>query len=226
MTAVHLDLEIADEDFASLLEESFSKGVGKEGQVVRGTIIAREGDEFVIDVGLKSEGRLTVREFIENGEMKYVVGDAVDVFVERCEDQNGQAMLSREKARREEAWLKLEKAFNNKETVRGRILGKVKGGYTVELGTLSAFLPGSQVDVRPVRDISRLQEEEQPFEILKMDRRRGNIVVSRRTVIERQREDARSALLETLHEGMILDGVVKNITDYGAFVDLGGLDGL
>ncbi|MBF0369565.1 MAG: 30S ribosomal protein S1 [Magnetococcales bacterium] len=221
------DLEIADEDFSALLEESFKNGVGKEGQVITGTIIQREGDEFVIDVGLKSEGRLTIREFNDpDGTLSVTVGDQVDVFVERCEDQNGQAVLSREKAKREEAWLVLEKAFAAKETVTGRILGKVKGGYTVDINTLAAFLPGSQVDVRPVHDISRLQEEEQPFDILKMDRRRGNIVVSRRTVIERQRETARAALLETLHEGMILDGVVKNITDYGAFVDLGGLDGL
>ncbi|MBF0623365.1 MAG: 30S ribosomal protein S1 [Magnetococcales bacterium] len=221
------DPEIADENFASLLEESFSKGVGKEGTVVSGTIIQQEGEEFVIDVGLKSEGRLAVREFLNgDGKLTIGVGDRVDVFVERTEDQNGQAVLSREKAKREEAWVALEKAFNNKETVHGRIIGKVKGGYTVDINSLAAFLPGSQVDVRPVHDITRLQEEHQPFDILKMDRRRGNIVVSRRTVIERHREDARKALLETLHEGMILDGVVKNITDYGAFVDLGGLDGL
>jgi small subunit ribosomal protein S1 len=220
------DLEIADEDFATLLEETFAKGVGKEGQVVTGKIIQREGEEFVIDVGLKSEGRLSIKEFYEDGTLNVGVGDQVDVYVDRCEDQNGQAVLSREKAKREEAWSTLEKAFEEKQTVFGRIMGKVKGGYTVDINNLSAFLPGSQVDVRPVRDISRLQEEEQPFDVLKMDRRRGNIVVSRRTVIERQREDARKALLETLHEGMILDGVVKNITDYGAFVDLGGLDGL
>nr|CRH07413.1 30S ribosomal subunit protein S1 [Candidatus Magnetococcus massalia] len=216
-----------DEDFEALLEESFSQGVGREGSVVTGTIIQREGDEFIIDVGLKSEGRLTIREFYDaDGELPVGVGDSVDVFVERTEDQNGLAVLSREKAKREEAWLLLEKAFNAEETVDGRIMGKVKGGYTVDLGGLAAFLPGSQVDVRPVHDITRLQEETQPFDILKMDRRRGNIVVSRRTVIEKQRENARSALLETLHEGMILDGIVKNITDYGAFVDLGGLDGL
>lgn len=220
------DPEIADEDFSALLEESFGKGVGKEGQVVTGTIIQQEGEEFVIDVGLKSEGRLSIREFMEGGELKVAVGDQVDVYVDKTEDQNGQAVLSREKAKREEAWEILEKAFAEQQTVQGRILGKVKGGYTVDISTLAAFLPGSQVDVRPIRDISRLQEESQPFEILKMDRRRGNIVVSRRTVIEKQREDARKALLETLHEGMILDGVVKNITDYGAFVDLGGLDGL
>ncbi len=219
--------EIAEEDFEALLDESFGQGIGKEGQVVTGTIIQREGDEFVIDVGLKSEGRLTIREFYDsNGVLSVGVGDKVDVFVERSEDQNGQAILSREKAKREEAWLKLEQAFNGQETVYGRIMGKVKGGYTVDISSLAAFLPGSQVDVRPVHDIGRLQEEDQPFDILKMDRRRGNIVVSRRAVIEKQRESARSALLETLHEGMILDGVVKNITDYGAFVDLGGLDGL
>ncbi|ABK42699.1 SSU ribosomal protein S1P [Magnetococcus marinus MC-1] len=219
--------DIADEDFEALLEESFSKGVGREGSVVTGTIIQREGDEFIIDVGLKSEGRLTIREFYDaDGQLTIGVGDSVDVFVERCEDQNGLAVLSREKAKREEAWVLLEEAFNDGKTVDGRIMGKVKGGYTVDLGGLAAFLPGSQVDVRPVHDISRLQEETQPFDILKMDRRRGNIVVSRRTVIEKHRENARSALLETLHEGMVLDGIVKNITDYGAFVDLGGLDGL
>ncbi|OSM06239.1 putative 30S ribosomal protein S1 [Magnetofaba australis IT-1] len=209
------------------MEESFSKGVGKEGQVVTGSIIQREGDEFVVDVGLKSEGRLSIREFFDaEGNLPVGIGDSVDVFVERCEDQNGLAVLSREKAKREEAWQALEAAFNDQQTVEGRIMGKVKGGYTVDIGGLAAFLPGSQVDVRPVHDISRLQDETQPFDILKMDRRRGNIVVSRRTVVEKQREDARKALLETLHEGMILDGVVKNITDYGAFVDLGGLDGL
>ncbi len=219
--------EIADEDFAALLDESFEAGVGKEGQVVAGTIIQREGEEFVIDVGLKSEGRLNIQEFKDaEGTVTVTVGDRVDVFVERSEDQNGQAVLSREKAKREEAWVKLEKAFKSEETVHGRIMGKVKGGYTVDINSLAAFLPGSQVDVRPVHDISRLQDDDQPFDILKMDRRRGNIVVSRRSVIEKQRESARSALLETLHEGMILDGVVKNITDYGAFVDLGGLDGL
>lgn len=219
--------EIEEEDFEALLDESFGQGIGKEGQVVTGTIIQREGDEFVIDVGLKSEGRLTIREFYDaNGVLTVGVGDKVDVFVERSEDQNGQAILSREKAKREEAWLKLEQAFNQQEIVYGRIMGKVKGGYTVDISSLAAFLPGSQVDVRPVHDIARLQEEDQPFDILKMDRRRGNIVVSRRAVIEKQRESARSALLETLHEGMVLDGVVKNITDYGAFVDLGGLDGL
>ncbi|MEO5354141.1 MAG: 30S ribosomal protein S1 [Magnetococcus sp. XQGC-1] len=219
--------EIEEEDFEALLDESFGQGIGKEGQVVTGTIIQREGDEFVIDVGLKSEGRLTIREFFDgSGALTVGVGDKVDVFVERSEDQNGQAILSREKAKREEAWLKLEQAFNLQEIVHGRIMGKVKGGYTVDINSLAAFLPGSQVDVRPVHDIARLQEEDQPFDILKMDRRRGNIVVSRRAVIEKQRESARSALLETLHEGMVLDGVVKNITDYGAFVDLGGLDGL
>ncbi|MBF0155309.1 MAG: 30S ribosomal protein S1 [Magnetococcales bacterium] len=221
------DPESGDEDFAALLEESFNQGVGKEGQVVTGTIIQQEGEEFVIDVGLKSEGRLPIREFLDaSGVVAVKVGDQVDVFVERSEDQNGQAVLSREKAKREEAWVNLEKAFNEQKIVHGRIIGKVKGGYTVDINSLAAFLPGSQVDVRPVHDISRLQDESQPFDILKMDRRRGNIVVSRRTVIEKQREDARKALLETLHEGMILDGVVKNITDYGAFVDLGGLDGL
>jgi small subunit ribosomal protein S1 len=215
------------EDFSALLDESFQEGGGKEGQVVSGMIIRREGDEFVIDVGLKSEGRLATREFNDaSGELTIGIGDRVDVYVERGEDQNGQVILSREKAKREEAWTLLEKAFAEQRSVYGRIVGKVKGGYTVDINTLAAFLPGSQVDVRPIHDVMRLQDEEQQFDILKMDRRRGNIVVSRRTVIEKQREDARQTLIETLHEGMILDGVVKNITDYGAFVDLGGLDGL
>ncbi|MBF0165946.1 MAG: S1 RNA-binding domain-containing protein, partial [Magnetococcales bacterium] len=149
------DFEFEDEDFGALLEESFGKGVGKEGQVITGTIIQREGEEFVIDVGLKSEGRLNVKEFLDaDGILTLAVGDKVDVFVERCEDQNGQAVLSREKAKREEAWVNLEKAFNDSDVVRGRIMGKVKGGYTVDINSLAAFLPGSQVDVRPVHDIS------------------------------------------------------------------------
>ena len=225
------DFQIPDieegEDFSELLDQSFQDGGGKEGQVVSGLIIRREGDEFVIDVGLKSVVRLSTREFFNaDGELLIGIGDRVDVYVERGEDQNGQVILSREKAKREEAWTNLEKAFTEQISVYGRIVGKVKGGYTVDINTLAAFLPGSQVDVRPIHDVMRLQDEEQQFDILKMDRRRGNIVVSRRTVIERQREDARQALIETLHEGMILDGIVKNITDYGAFVDLGGLDGL
>jgi len=215
------------ESFAALLEESLGKTASFEGTVVVGTVIAIENDMALIDVGLKSEGRVAVKEFAAPGqpsEMK--AGDQVEVFVERMEDRNGEAVLSREKARREEAWTQLEKAFNGQDRVTGTIFGKVKGGFTVDLSGAVAFLPGSQVDIRPVRDISPLLGTPQPFQILKMDRNRGNIVVSRRAVLEESRAEARSELVANLKEGQVLEGVVKNITDYGAFVDLGGVDGL
>ena len=215
------------ESFAALLEESLGKTSSFEGTVVKGTVIAVENDMALIDVGLKSEGRVPLKEFTAPGqpsEMK--PGDEVEVFVERMEDRNGEAVLSREKARREEAWTQLEKAFNNQDRVTGTIFGKVKGGFTVDLSGAVAFLPGSQVDIRPVRDISPLLGTPQPFQILKMDRNRGNIVVSRRAVLEESRAEARSELVANLKEGQVLEGVVKNITDYGAFVDLGGVDGL
>ena len=215
------------ESFAALLEESLGKTASFEGTVVVGTVIAIENDMALIDVGLKSEGRVAVKEFAAPGqpsEMK--PGDKVEVFVERMEDRNGEAVLSREKARREEAWTQLEKAFNGQDRVTGTIFGKVKGGFTVDLSGAVAFLPGSQVDIRPVRDISPLLGTPQPFQILKMDRNRGNIVVSRRAVLEESRAEARSELVANLKEGQVLEGVVKNITDYGAFVDLGGVDGL
>ena len=218
---------IAGENFASMLEESFAEGEPTEGSVVKGIVLSIENDSALVDVGLKSEGRVALKEFGAPGrESELKVGDSVDVYLERMEDRNGEAVLSRERARREEAWTLLEKAFNASERVSGTIFGRVKGGFTVDLSGAVAFLPGSQVDVRPVRDVSPLMGTPQPFQILKMDRRRGNIVVSRRAVLEESRAEARNELLANLKERQILEGIVKNITDYGAFVDLGGVDGL
>lgn len=215
------------ESFAELLEKSFGKGSSMEGRVLKGKVISIDGEFAVIDVGLKSEGRVPLKEFASPGqEPNLSPGDTVEVFLERMEDKNGEAILSREKAKREESWVSLEKSFANGERVIGTIFGKVKGGFTVDLGGATAFLPGSQVDIRPVRDIAPLMGTPQPFQILKMDRARGNIVVSRRAVLEESRAEARSELVANLKEGQILQGVVKNITDYGAFVDLGGVDGL
>ena len=218
---------LVNESFADLLAESFSESTSVEGSVVRGTIIAIEADNAIIDVGLKSEGRIPLKEFTAPGQdPELQVGDTVEVYVERMEDKDGQALLSREKARREEAWVILERAFEAQERVTGVIFGRVKGGFTVDLSGATAFLPGSQVDIRPINDVSALMGAPQPFQILKIDRRRGNIVVSRRAVLEESRAEARSELVSNLVEGQILKGVVKNITDYGAFVDLGGVDGL
>ena len=215
------------EDFAAMLEESFGGNRSLERTVVKGIVIAIENDAALIDVGLKSEGRVALKEFAAPGQASELsVGDEVEVFVERFEDQNGEAVLSREKARREEAWEILEKAFENTERVSGSIFGRVKGGFTVDLSGAVAFLPGSQVDIRPVRDVTPLMGTPQPFMILKMDRSRGNIVVSRRAVLEETRAAERTELIANLKEGQVLQGVVKNITDYGAFVDLGGVDGL
>jgi small subunit ribosomal protein S1 len=226
MTEVNVAGAALDE-FEALLGESFGDDVSIEGSVVKGTIISIEGDTALIDVGLKSEGRVSLREFTSPGkEHGLKPGDIVEVYVERMEDRNGEAMLSREKARREEAWVVLETAFEEQEKVDGTIFGRVKGGFTVDLAGATAFLPGSQVDIRPVRDIAPLLGTPQPFLILKMDRRRGNIVVSRRAVLEESRAEARTELVANLKEGQTLQGVVKNITDYGAFVDLGGVDGL
>ena len=217
------------DDFAKLLDEQLG-GVaddGFEGRVVKGTITAIENDKAVIDVGLKSEGRVPLREFARGeGEHGLKVGDEVEVYVDRVENADGEAMLSRDRARREAAWDKLESEFCEGKRVEGVIFGRVKGGFTVDLDGAVAFLPGSQVDIRPVRDVQPLMDVPQPFQILKMDRRRGNIVVSRRAVLEETRAEQRSELIDKLSEGQILDGVVKNITDYGAFVDLGGIDGL
>ncbi len=215
------------EDFASLLDETLGRDTGFDGSVVTGKVV-RLTDEFaIVDVGLKSEGRVALKEFAAPGARPEVEpGDVVELYVERYEDRDGMIVLSREKARREEAWTNLERAFEGQQRVNGTIYGRVKGGFTVDLGGAMAFLPGSQVDIRPVRDVGPLMGTPQPFQILKMDRARGNIVVSRRAVLEETRAEQRSELIQGLKEGMILDGVVKNITDYGAFVDLGGVDGL
>jgi small subunit ribosomal protein S1 len=219
--------DAATENFADLLAESFGEGTNVEGSVVRGFVIGIEGDAVVIDVGLKSEGRIPLKELAAPGQQADVsIGDEIEVYVERMEDRNGQAVLSRDKARREEAWGVLESSFEKQERVTGIIFGKVKGGFTVDLSGATAFLPGSQVDIRPVRDLGPLMGTPQPFQILKIDRRRGNIVVSRRAVLEESRAEARTELVSNLREGQVLQGVVKNITDYGAFVDLGGVDGL
>ena len=215
------------EDFAAMLDEAFGQGNLQEGTVVKGIVVGLEKDMAVIDVGAKTEGRVAVREFTGPGrgsELK--VGDEVEVYLERIENALGDAVLSRDKARREESWGKLEKAFTNNEKVTGVIFNQVKGGFTVDLDGAVAFLPRSQVDIRPIRDVTPLMNVTQPFQILKMDRRRGNIVVSRRTVLEETRAEQRQELVQNLEEGQVIDGVVKNITDYGAFVDLGGIDGL
>src|SRR3954470_16079927 len=215
------------ESFASLLEETLGAAQGLEGSVLSGTVISVEGEFALVDVGLKSEGRVAVKEFALPGQKAELkAGDIVEVYLERMEDKNGEAVLSRDKARREEAWTQLEKQFKDNQRVNGVIFGRVKGGFTVDLNGAVAFLPGSQVDIRPVRDVGPLMGTPQPFQILKMDRARGNIVVSRRAVLEESRAEARNELVANLKEGQVLSGVVKNITDYGAFVDLGGVDGL
>ncbi|RHW17417.1 30S ribosomal protein S1 [Sphingomonas gilva] len=215
------------DDFAKMLEETLGGADSFEGHVVKGTVTGIENDLAVIDVGLKSEGRVPLREFASPGQKADLkVGDEVEVYVDRVENANGEAMLSRDRARREAAWDKLESEFGEEKRVEGVIFGRVKGGFTVDLGGAVAFLPGSQVDIRPVRDVTPLMDIPQPFQILKMDRKRGNIVVSRRAVLEETRAEQRTGLIQTLAEGQIIDGVVKNITDYGAFVDLGGIDGL
>jgi small subunit ribosomal protein S1 len=215
------------ESFEDLLNESLGAHEGLEGTVLKGMVVAIENDYVLVDVGLKSEGRVQLKEFGSPGQSSEIkIGDTVEVFLERMEDKNGEAVLSREKARREEAWIELEKAFNESKRVTGTIFGRVKGGFTVDLQGAVAFLPGSQVDIRPVRDVTPLMGTPQPFQILKMDRSRGNIVVSRRAVLEESRAEQRSELIQNLSEGQVLKGVVKNITDYGAFIDLGGVDGL
>src|SRR6201990_3597736 len=215
------------DDFAKLLEQTLGDADGFEGRVVHGTVTGIENDMAVIDVGLKSEGRVPLREFAAPGQKADLkVGDEVEVFVERVENANGEAMLSRDRARREAAWDKLEAEFVQSARVEGVIFGRVKGGFTVDLDGAVAFLPAAQVDIRPVRDVQPLMDIPQPFQILKMDRKRGNIVVSRRAILEETRAEQRSGLILSLAEGQVIDGVVKNITDYGAFVDLGGIDGL
>ena len=214
-------------EFATLLGETIGKNEKFEGNVVKGIVISLEADHVIVDVGLKSEGRVPRYEFSKPGEDPEInIGDTVEVYVERMENKHGESVLSREKARREEVWIELEKMHADGERVTGTIFGRVKGGFTVDLGGAVAFLPGSQVDIRPVRDITPLMDTPQPFHVLKMDRSRGNIVVSRRSILEESRQEQRSDLLKNLAEGQVLEGIVKNITDYGAFVDLGGVDGL
>ena len=223
MTNTEFKIPETTENFAQLLDEQLGDN-GLTGSVVKGTIIRLTSDFAIVDVGLKSEGRIPLREFGQNPELK--VGDVIEVYVDRYEDKDGNIVLSREKARREEAWHDLEKSLNAGERVNGVIFGRVKGGFTVDLNGAIAFLPGSQIDIRPIRDITPLMGVVQPFQILKMDKIRGNIVVSRRVVLEETRAEARAELINDLKEGSILEGVVKNITDYGAFIDLGGVDGL
>lgn len=223
MTNTEFKIPETTENFEELLNEQFGdKGI--VGSVVKGTIIKLSDEYATVDVGLKSEGRIPLREFGQNPELK--IGDQIEVLVDRYEDRDGNIVLSREKARREEAWAELEAAMNAGQRVNGIIFGRVKGGFTVDLSGAIAFLPGSQIDIRPIRDISPLMGISQPFQILKMDRVRGNIVVSRRVVLEETRAEARAELIDTIKEGAVLDGIVKNITDYGAFIDLGGVDGL
>jgi len=215
------------EDFEALLNESFEMDTPSEGSVVKGKVIAIEAGQAIIDVGYKMEGRVDIKEFANPGEAPEIaVGDVVEVFLDRVENAHGEASISRDKARREAAWDKLEKAYADEAKVEGAIFGRVKGGFTVDLGGAVAFLPGSQVDVRPVRDAGPLMGLKQPFQILKMDRRRGNIVVSRRAILEESRAEQRAEVIANITEGDAVDGVVKNITEYGAFVDLGGVDGL
>ncbi len=215
------------EEFEALLNESFEMDTPAEGSVVKGKVIAIEAGQAIIDVGYKMEGRVDIKEFANPGEeAEIAVGDTVEVFLRQVENARGEAVISREMARREEAWDRLEKAYADEERVDGAIFGRVKGGFTVDLGGAVAFLPGSQVDVRPVRDAGPLMGLKQPFQILKMDRRRGNIVVSRRAILEESRAEQRAEVIGNLTEGQEVDGVVKNITEYGAFVDLGGVDGL
>ena len=221
------DLNPTMDDFAALLDESFSATEPHEGSVIKGTVVGIEKDMAIIDVGLKVEGRVALKEFgaqAKDGGLE--IGSEVEVYLERIENAMGEAVLSRDKARREESWGKLEKAFEAEEKVNGVIFNQVKGGFTVDLDGAVAFLPRSQVDIRPVRDVTPLMHNPQPFQILKMDKRRGNIVVSRRVILEETRAELRTELVQNLKEGQTVEGVVKNITDYGAFVDLGGIDGL
>ncbi len=221
------EMNPSQEDFAALLAESLAKDDLYEGTVVKGKIVGIEKDMAIIDVGLKMEGRIAMKEFALNGKPSELkVGDTVEVYLERVENALGEAVLSRDKARREESWTRLERLHEKGEKVTGVIFNKVKGGFTVDLDGAVAFLPGSQVDIRPVRDIGPLMHQPQPFQILKMDRRRGNIVVSRRSVLEESRAEQRTEIVARLAEGQVIDGLVKNITDYGAFIDLGGIDGL
>ncbi len=215
----------SEADFASMFEESAGAATLQEGRVVPATVISNNGDYLVLDVGLKTEGRVDLKEFMLEDKQPEP-GDIVEVYLDRIENLMGEAVLSRDKARREESWVTLEDSYNKEEPVKGAIVGRVKGGFTVDLGGVNAFLPGSQVDIRPVRDVGPLMNEIQPFAILKMDRARGNVVVSRRAILEESRAEQRAEIVGSMQEGDTREGVVKNITDYGAFVDLGGIDGL
>ncbi len=215
------------ETFSDLFEKSFEKIINLEGSVVEGTVISVEKEAFIVDIGLKSEGRILKREFGNEEKTESIkIGDSVEVYIERLEDSNGNTILSREKARREEAWVELEKFHKEEKIVTGVILGRVKGGFTVDIDGATAFLPGSQVDIKPIKDFHSIMNIPQKFQILKMDKKRGNIVISRRAVLEENRAEARSEIVSNIQEGQTLEGIVKNITDYGAFVDLGGVDGL
>ncbi|HAD32281.1 MULTISPECIES: 30S ribosomal protein S1 [unclassified Methylophaga] len=215
------------ESFADLFEESLNATPMQPGKIVTGTVVNVGPDVVMVNAGLKSEGAIPVAEFMnEKGEITVSVGDLVDVSLETLEDGFGATQLSREKAKAAEAWIRLEHAFEANETVIGIISGKVKGGFTVDLENIRAFLPGSLVDVRPIRDTSHLEGKELEFKLIKLDRPRNNIVVSRRAIMEAENSVEREALLETLEEGKVVKGIVKNLTDYGAFVDLGGIDGL
>ncbi|MBK1673616.1 30S ribosomal protein S1 [Ectothiorhodospira shaposhnikovii] len=215
------------ESFAQLLEESFSTIEMRPGSILNGTVINITNDMVVVNAGLKSEGVIPKEQFLnEKGELEIQIGDLVEVALESPEDGFGETRMSREKAKRAKAWERLEEAMEKDETIAGMISGKVKGGFTVELGDIRAFLPGSLVDVRPVRDTAYLEGKELEFKLIKLDRRRNNVVVSRRAVVEKEYSAEREALLKNLQEGMVLNGIVKNLTDYGAFLDLGGIDGL
>ncbi|MDG1153945.1 MAG: 30S ribosomal protein S1 [Alphaproteobacteria bacterium] len=220
-------MNIKKESFASLFEETLGENKNIVGTVVKGTIISINDDMVLVDVGLKSEGRINIREFAISGDIPELnAGDEIDVFVERMEDRNGEVGLSRERAKREEAWIKVAELFKNGEKVEGVIFERVRGGFKVDVLGCMAFLPGSQVDVRPIRDMEPLMNKKLSFEVLKMDKERGNIVVSRRAILEEVSAEERSKIMENLKEGDEVEGIVKNITDYGAFVDLGGIDGL
>ncbi|HID47082.1 MAG TPA: 30S ribosomal protein S1, partial [Chromatiaceae bacterium] len=215
------------ESFAELLEESFTNTNLKPGAIVIGTVVGTDNENVIVNAGLKSEGVIPKSQFMnQDGELEVSVGDQVEVALEAVEDGSGMTRLSREKAKRHHAWAKLEKAFDNEEIVTGRITGKVKGGFTVDLQDLRAFLPGSLVDVRPVRDTAYLEGKDLEFKVIKLDQKRNNVVVSRRAVVEQEYSEEREKVLESLEEGVVVKGIVKNLTDYGAFVDLGGVDGL
>ena len=223
----HLKIINMTESFAQLFEESLQNIETRPGSIVRGTVVAIDKDVVLVDAGLKSESAIPVEQFKNaQGELEIQVGDEIDVALDAVEDGFGETILSREKAKRHEAWLMLEKAYEEAETVTGVINGKVKGGFTVELNGIRAFLPGSLVDVRPVRDTTHLEGKELEFKVIKLDQKRNNVVVSRRAVIESESSAERDQLLENLQEGMEVKGIVKNLTDYGAFADLGGVDGL